>query len=228
MLCLRTKRARPIVLLLLVQTLVFAQGTSKSRPRSAAKGEWPGYGGEKSFQRYSALDLIKRGNVTNLEILWTRPAIDPALKDQFPDLNPSTYFRGTPIMVNGILYAPNGVGLVEAFDPATGQTKWVQQPVEPTLREASGQSTRGVAYWKDKAGDRIISVRVSIFMPSTRNTGRPIKDFGDNGRMSLNRQLPNNARYSGFPGPFIVRDVVVVGGNGVGSMGDGGGSSSKT
>jgi len=82
------------------------------------------------------------------------------------------------------------VGLVEAFDPATGQTKWVQQPVEPTLREASGQSTRGVAYWKDKAGDRIISVRGEYLYALDTNTGRPIKDFGDNGRMSLQSPAP--------------------------------------
>ncbi len=68
------------------------------------------------------------------------------IKDKFPDLSPSNYFKGTPVMVNGILYAPNGVGLVEAFDAATGSTLWVQQPLEPTLKEAAGQPTRGVAW----------------------------------------------------------------------------------
>ena len=31
-------------------------------------------------------------------------------------------------MVNGVLYASNGLGLAEAFDPANGHTIWSQQP----------------------------------------------------------------------------------------------------
>jgi glucose dehydrogenase len=191
---------------------------------AASKGEWPVYGGDKKFQRYSALDLINRTNVKNLQVLWTRGAIDPLIKNQFPDLSPSNYFKGTPVMVGGILYAPNGVGLVEAFDAATGNTVWVQQPVEPTMKEAAGQPTRGVAWWKDakNSEERVVSVRGEYLYAMDAKTGAAIKSFGENGRTWLNRQLPNNARYSGSPGPFIVNDVIVIGGNGVGSMGDGG------
>ena len=48
------------------------------------------------------------------------------------------------MMVNGVLYASNAVGLVEAFDPGTGKTLWVQQPGPEGL---AGTSNRGVAYW---------------------------------------------------------------------------------
>src|SRR5580658_814656 len=118
------------------------------------QGEWRTYGGDKSFNRYSPLDQINRDNVKNLGIVWGRPAVDAQIKDKFPDLSPSNYFRGTPIMIDGVLYAPNGVGLVEAFDAVTGRTKWVQQPVEPTLKEASAGSTRGVAYWHKGPDER--------------------------------------------------------------------------
>src|SRR5215469_2823958 len=121
--------------------------------------EWRTYGSDKAFTRYSPLDQINRDNVQNLRVVWTRPAVDPLIKDKFPDLSPSNYFRGTPIMIDGVLYAPNGVGLLEAFDAATGKTKWVQQPVEPTLKEAAGQSTRGVAYWHKGAQERLFSIR---------------------------------------------------------------------
>jgi quinoprotein glucose dehydrogenase len=210
--------------------LVFAfetisTGQSTKASPDTSKGQWPVYGGDKSFQRYSPLDLINRTNVKDLHVVWTRAGIDPLIKDKFPDLSPSNYFKGTPVMVNGILYAPNGVGLVEAFDAATGSTLWVQQPLEPTLKEAAGQPTRGVAWWKDEkdvSNERIISVRGEYLYAMDAKTGAPVISFGENGRTWLNRQLPNNARYSGSPGPFIVNDVVVVGGNGVGSMGDGG------
>jgi glucose dehydrogenase len=201
---------------LLCTSFAMAQVAPKS------SGQWSVYGGDKGFQRYSPLAQINRGNVKDLEVVWSRPAVDPVIKDQFPDLNPSPYFKGTPIIVNGVLYAPDGVGLVEAFDAASGKTKWVQRPVEPTLREASGQSTRGVAYWKDKSDERIISIRGEYMYALNAKTGAPIRDFGENGRTWLNRQLPNNARYSGSPGAFIANGVVIVGGNGVGSMGDGG------
>ena len=40
-------------------------------------------------------------------------------------------------MINGVLYASNGIGLVEAFDPSTGKTdKWFKQGAASTSDEA--------------------------------------------------------------------------------------------
>jgi glucose dehydrogenase/cytochrome c5 len=190
------------------------------------QGEWRTYGGDKSFNRYSPLDQINRDNVKNLGIVWGRPAVDAQIKDKFPDLSPSNYFRGTPVMIDGVLYAPDGVGLVEAFDAVTGRTKWVQQPTEPTLREAAGESTRGVAYWRKGSDERIVSVKGQYLYAMDAKTGAPEREFGENGRISLKRDTPDNARYFGWPGPFVVNDVIVVGGNGggraEGGYGDGG------
>lgn len=187
--------------------------------------EWRTYGGDKGFTRYSPLDQINRDNVKDLQVVWRRPAVDPQLMAKFPDLTPSNYFRGTPIMIDGVLYAPNGVGLIEAFDAATGQTKWVQQPVEPTIREAAGESTRGVAYWRKDADERIVSVRGEYLYALNARSGLPCRDFGENGRISMNRHTADDARYFGWPGPFVVNDVIVVGGNGGGKAGSGYGDS---
>lgn len=184
--------------------------------QSDPAGEWRSYGGDKSFNRYSPLDQINRENVHKLGIVWGRPAVDPQIRDKFPDLSPSNYFRGTPVIINGVLYAPDGVGLVEAFDAATGRTKWVQQPVEPTLKEAAGESTRGVAYWHKGTDERIVSVRGQYLYAMDAKTGAPEREFGENGRISLKRETPDNAPYFGWPGPFVVNDVIVVGGNGGG------------
>ncbi|PWU07254.1 MAG: hypothetical protein C5B51_10385 [Terriglobia bacterium] len=187
----------------------------------SANGEWRTYGGDKAFTRYSPLAQINRDNVKDLRVAWTRPAVDPMIKDQFPDLSPSNYFRGTPIVINGVLYAPNGVGLLEAFDAATGKTRWVQQPVEPTLKEAAGQSTRGVAYWRKNEQERLVSIRGEYLYSIDLKTGQPDRNFGDNGRAWLNRRTPDGAAYFGFPGPFVVNDVIVIGGNGGGKAGAG-------
>jgi len=184
-------------------------------------GEWRSYGGDKGLTRYSPIDQINRDNVKGLRVVWRRPALDPQISDKFPDLVSSNYFRGTPIVVNGVLYAPDGVGLIEAFDAATGKTKWVQQPVEPTLKEAAGQSTRGVAYWAKGADERIVSIRRDYLYALDAKTGKTCRDFGENGRVWLSRHTADDAGYFGFPGPFIVNDVIVIGGNGGGKTGEG-------
>jgi quinoprotein glucose dehydrogenase len=183
--------------------------------------EWPYFGGSKHLDRYSPLSQINRDNVSRLQIVWTRPGVDPTLSQQFPDLSPSNYLRGTPIMIDGVLYAPNGVGLVEAFDAATGKTLWVQQPFAATLKEAAGESTRGVDFWRNGSDKRIIAMRGEYLVELDADTGAARSDFGDRGRVSLNRHTPDGAPFFGFNGPIIVADVIVVGGNGGGKAGGG-------
>ena len=122
-------------------------------------GEWRYFGGSKRFDRYSPLDQIDGRNVSQLQTAWTRPSLDASITEQFPDLEASPYLRSTPIMIDGVLYASNGVGLVEAFDAQTGKTLWVQKPFAATMKEAAGQSTRGVDYWVSGEDQRIVSVR---------------------------------------------------------------------
>jgi quinoprotein glucose dehydrogenase len=76
------------------------------------------------FARYAPLDQIRPDNVQGLKIVWMRPGIDMKFKEAFPDLAPAQ-FRATPIIVDGILYSQNALGLVEAFDAVTGQTAWI-------------------------------------------------------------------------------------------------------
>jgi glucose dehydrogenase len=185
--------------------------------RGADTVEWPYFGGSKHMDRYSPLAQIDRRNVAQLQVVWTRPGLDASLTQQFPDLAaPSTYLRGTPIMVDGVLYAPNAVGLVEAFDPTTGKTLWVQKPFAPTLKEVAGESTRTVDLWRSGNDRRIVSVKGQYLYELDARTGEAIASFGDHGRLFLNRHTPDNAAYFGFNGPLIVGDVIVLGGNGGG------------
>ena len=191
--------------------------------------EWTYYGGQNSFNRYSPLTQIDRENVGAVQVLWRRPALDAALTAEYPELEAGGYLRGTPILVEGTLYAPNGVGLVEAFDPATGETRWVQRP--ESEEDATGRSFRGVAYWRDSGaggGDsasgadgsgRIISVRGPSMHALNAGTGEPVASFGDGGRVDL--QLPAGGRYGWSSGPIVVGDVIVLAGT-VDGAGDGG------
>jgi glucose dehydrogenase len=187
-----------------------------------AAAEWSSYAGGKTADRYSPLAQIDAENVSQLKIVWRRPAVDPSLTGSFPDIIASSYFRGTPIVVGSVLYAPNGVGLVEAFDGITGKTLWVQQPFAPSLRETVGNSSRGVEYWRSGADERIFSIKGSFLYALDAKTGSLIRSFGDRGRVSLRRGTPGDLPYFGVNGPLVVNDLVIVSGNGGGNAGDGG------
>jgi glucose dehydrogenase len=58
------------------------------------KRDWPLYGGDKGFNRYSPRDQINRSNVKGLTVLWTRPG-DSSITDKFPDLSPSPYLKAS-------------------------------------------------------------------------------------------------------------------------------------
>ncbi len=196
-----------------------------SNPAAAVSSEWRGYGGDKGFQRYSPLDQINRDNVKDLQVVWARPSVDSQYKEVYPDLIASNYLRGTPIMVDGVLYASDGVGLLEAFDAATGKTKWVQKPFPKSLKEAAGQSVRGVEYFRNGSEERIILIRGEYLYSVDAKTGEPTSNFGEGGRVWLNRRTIQNATYFATNGPLIANGVIVIGGNGGGKVGGGYGDS---
>src|SRR5438128_8753322 len=71
-------------------------------------GQWRSYAGDSGSTKYAPLDQITRENVSNLRIVWRRPAVDPSLAARDPSLRFSNNFRSTPLMVNGVLYSPTG------------------------------------------------------------------------------------------------------------------------
>ena len=87
---------------------------------SAQNSEWRSYSSDPGSTKYVALDQINASNVAQMRVAWRRPAVDPQLMALNPKLTFSNNFRATPLMIDGVLYGPNGVGLVEAFHPATG------------------------------------------------------------------------------------------------------------
>ena len=212
--------ARPRVGVLIVVGLAgLATIAGSAQDGETPSGEWPYFGGTRAFTRYAPLDQIDRRNVANLRVLWRRPAIDAVFTQAFPELRPSNYLRSTPIMVDGILYASNAVGLVEAFDPGTGETVWMQRPLTPTLEGVAGRAAHGVAYWADGSDRRIFSLRNTHLYALDARTGRLIPGFGDGGRVDL---TPERARRAnGGSSPIVVGDVVVVAGT-VDGAGDSG------
>ena len=200
--------------------VVFAAGLSLAA-QSAPAPEWRYWGGDRAFTRYLPLDQITAQNVAQLKVAWRQPGVDPALKEAYPDLRVSGNFRSTPLMIHGVLYAPNGVGLIRALDPATGATRWEQKPFGTTIEEISRPSPRGAEYWANGAEERLFLVRGEYLYSLNVKTGEYDAAFGDRGRITLHWDHELAALFSWTAGPIVVNDVIVVAGATAGA-GDGG------
>jgi quinoprotein glucose dehydrogenase len=151
--------ATTLAVLMLAAPAAFAQ-------YGAADGEWRSFGGDIGSTKYSGLDQIDADNVDSLRIAWRRPSVDPSYLEMDPNLRFSSQSTAAPLIIGGVGYVPNGIGLVEAFDATTGATRWLQRPFGGS-DDLRGTGTRGVAYWTDGTDARIISTR-SIRAPASR------------------------------------------------------------
>ena len=96
--------------------------------KGTTAGDWDAYGADIGSTKYTPLDQIDANNIDDLEIVWRRPALDEYYVNINPQQRYSNTWTAAPIVKNGVAYVTNGVGLVEAFDPGTGETIWVQEP----------------------------------------------------------------------------------------------------
>ena len=179
----------------------------------AQDGNWRAYGGDIGNTKYSPLAEIDASNVADLEIVWRRPALDPSYASLNPNQRFSSNYVAAPVVIDGIAFIPNAVGLVEAFDAATGATVWVQDPVGGA-EGLPGAPTRGIAYWQDPEGivaPRVIVQRGSYLYSLDAETGGAIDSFGNQGRVDLQLMPAEFERFRWGGVPMVVRDVIVVG-----------------
>src|SRR5688572_8297157 len=114
---------------------------------------WPRYGLDESGTHYSPLDQIDAANVTRLGLAWSTDL------DAF-----AGQIEGTPLMIDGTIYATGPWSVVFAVDARTGRLKWRWDPQiaqQTFVTDARGRRTRmgpalccgpvnrGVAYDKE-------------------------------------------------------------------------------
>ncbi len=178
--------------------------------QGANNGEWQAYGADNGSTKYTPLSQIDRTNVQDLQLVWRRPALDSVYTDLNPQQRFSSNWVAAPIVKNGIAYIPNGVGLIEAFEPGTGTTLWVQEP-PGGLEGLPGATTRGAAYWSDESSARIFVQRGTFLYALDALTGQAITNFGDAGRVNLQLMPEEFERFRWGGVPMVVGDVVVIG-----------------
>ena len=187
-----------------------SENTFQRAGQGARDGEWQAYGGDTGSTKYTALDDINVENVADLEVVWRRPGLDQQYLDINPNQRYTTNWNAAPLIINGVGYVTNGVGLVEAFHPGTGETLWVQEP--PGGAEGlPGASTRGVAYWSEGDEQRLFVQRGTFLYALNPEDGKTFDDFGVDGRVDLQLFPVEFERFRWGGVPMVVRDVVVIG-----------------
>jgi quinoprotein glucose dehydrogenase len=156
--------------------------------------EWFRSNADLANSRYSALNQINRENVAQLEPVWTYHSGGHDSND----------IQTSPVIVDGVLYAPAIGQMVVALNAETGAELWRFKPPAATeiFGEGWGPAHRGLLYW---GGERRIAPRLfftggGYLYALDPRTGQPIPSFGENGRV----------RAKGPVAPVVYRSTIVA------------------
>lgn len=196
------------------------QATSSPGFPSTAKGDWPYYTADAKGSRYSPLDQITSANFNQLEVAWR-------FKTDNLGTRPEYKLEGTPLAVNGMIYATGGTRRsVVALDGRSGELMWVYSLREGARAVAAPRqlSGRGLSYWTDgKGDDRVLFITTGYHLVALNaHTGSPIRTFGDkqDGIVDLKvgavigkgEQIPLETGEIGLHStPTVTKDTVIVG-----------------
>ena len=164
----------------------------------AQSAGWPVYGGHAAADHYSSLSQINRSNVQQLKLAW-----------QF-DAGEKGGLETTPLIVGRVLYAYTANSKVIALDAATGQLIW---QFDSGIKGNSPE--RGLAYWTDGKQSCIFASVTNLLYALNAQDGKPVPDFGEQGRIDLRKNLRGDYRLMSVqmtsPG-IIYKDLIIVGG----------------
>jgi quinoprotein glucose dehydrogenase len=208
----------PVVIILVSVGIAGQDRSGAARAPSTANGDWPHYTADMRGTKYSPLDQINASNFNKLEVAWR-------FKTDSLGPRPEYKLEGTPLAINGVLYATGGTRRsVVALDGKTGEQIW-QHSLREGLRAGLSPrqlSGRGLSYWTDGRGDeRILYVTTGYrLVELNAKNGAPISSFGTNGIVDLkagavygNRQPIDleKGEIGWHATPAIVKDVAIIG-----------------
>ncbi len=172
---------------------------------------WEVYGGSDLNLHYSSLVQIDTSSVTRLKPAWVYHT---------GDADSMTQIEVNPIVANDILYGVSPKLKLFALDAATGREKWVFNPFDST--DDTGQRKfnfamnvcRGVTYYEDDSSRYIFYAAGSYLYCLDALTGKPVKNFGNNGWIDLHQDLGEHAKdlYVAMTSPGIIyKDMIIIG-----------------
>jgi quinohemoprotein ethanol dehydrogenase len=161
---------------------------AESRP-----GDWLSYGRTYKEQRFSPLDQIDDGNVSELGIAWIW------------ETGTNRGLEATPLVVDGVLYATGSWSIVFALDAVTGEPLWTYDPEVP--REYAKKAccdvvNRGAALYRGK-----------VYVATL--DGRLIALDADSGQPVWTTQTFDQSEpYTSTGAPRVVKGKVIIGNGG--------------
>ncbi len=197
------------------------QQPEKAKPiPGVADSDWPAYGRTQSGLRYSPLTQINETNVKDLQVAWTYNT-----GDFKTDLDSGeTTNQVTPIKVGENMYICTTHQKLVALDPTTGKAKWTYDPKLKADITFQHLTCRGVSYFdvnntegfkvslaaKKSASVEcpqkvILPVNDGRLVAVNAQTGKPCSDFGKNGEVDLQKDMPFP-----YPGGYIPTSPPVV------------------
>lgn len=173
------RRSKPAVAVLIFFSSALLSGCAGEIPPSA---DWPDYQGDPGRNQYSGLRQIHRGNVGRLEAAWVYRTgdADPENRSQI---------QCNPLVVDGVLYGTSARIRVFAIDASTGRERWTFDPWGGEGRSAALGVNRGVAYWASENDRRVLFTAGHFLYALDADTGRPLSDFGNRGRVDIREGL---------------------------------------
>src|SRR6185437_5274583 len=204
----------PVSVLAATLLLGLASVPQANGPRNV---NWTQYFADTSGSRFAPLDQINATNFSNLEVAWR-------FKTDNLGNHPEYKLEGTPLEVDGVVYATAGNrrGVV-ALDATTGELLWVHGEREGKRGAAAPRqlSGRGLSYWAGSNGQgaRILYVTPGYFLIALdAKTGQPVPSFGIAGKVDLKatddqKIMPDltTGEIGWQSAPTVVGDEVLVG-----------------
>jgi quinoprotein glucose dehydrogenase len=166
---------------------------------------WEVYGGDLKGTHYSELDQVNRDNVAQLQVAWRYHTRDTKKNIQ-------TAIQCNPIIIDRTIYITTPKMRAIALNAKTGSELWVFNPWDGDEEEGFGMS-RGLTYWQNGEDQRLFYGVGYFLYALNAKTGRPILEFGKEGRIDLRKglgrqEMPHAS--SRTPG-IVYKNTIIIG-----------------
>ena len=179
-----------------IALLLLLAAVCRGQDAGATRADWPHYGGTQFSWRYSALDQVNTANVKNLVPAWIFQTGDYVEN-----------LQATPIVIGGVMYLITPRARVFALDAATGNELWQYASPEPRRGPPGSISyfngNRGLAV---SGGMVLFGTADNYLIALDQKTGREA--------WKVSVDDTKQCGCSITAAPLVVKDKVVVGGNG--------------
>ena len=137
--------------------------------------DWPAYNGDVTGDHFSPLEQITPANVQHLKEVWRfKAGADGGVQTN-------------PLVVGRFLYGYSSTLQVFALDGATGKQLW-----QFDSGIVGRQPSRGLTYWSNDKESRLFAYIMNFLYALDPDTGKPIRGFGENGRLDMRKDLGSN------------------------------------